>query len=148
MKGYSSKAVANEFIYLSKNNGGITHMQIQKLVYFAHALSLVVYNRPLVKKKFQAWPYGPVDLDVYLVFRGSGKQKIKDLIQNISETIDNETHELITLVYETFGKKMGWELSEFSQEGSPWKETYKLGESNKISNKKIKKFYKNYWIIQ
>lgn len=145
MKAYSSKAIANEFIRLAQKDGGLTHMQIQKLVYFAHALSLVVYDRPLVEKRFQAWPYGPVDLDVFLVFRGSGKQKIKNLIQNINQTIDSETHELIRLVYKTFGKKTGWELSELTHEGAPWKETYKPGESNIISDEDIKKYYKAYW---
>lgn len=145
MKAYSSKAIANEFIRLAQKDGGLTHMQIQKLIYFAHALSLVAYDRPLVKKKFQAWPYGPVDLDVFLVFRGSGKQKIKNLIQNIDQPIDSETHELIALVYQKFGKKTGWKLSELTHEGAPWKEAYKPGESNIISNEDIKKYYKAYW---
>ncbi|MBO6042891.1 MAG: hypothetical protein J6P47_00270 [Acetobacter sp.] len=40
---YSSFVVANEFIRLAQKGGGITHMQLQKLVYFAHAQDFVDY---------------------------------------------------------------------------------------------------------
>ena len=40
---YSSFVVANEFIRLAQKNGGLTHMQLQKLIYFAHVESLLKF---------------------------------------------------------------------------------------------------------
>jgi len=38
----------------------ITHLTLQKLLYFAHGLSLVRYGQPLVLGYFEAWRLGPV----------------------------------------------------------------------------------------
>lgn len=149
MKTYSSKVIANEFIRLAEKDGGITHMQIQKLIYFAHAIRLVVYDKPLIKRKFYAFPYGPVDIDVYEALRLSGdkKFKIENSIKKINkkETIDGETLELLEVVYNTFWDEIGWEFSEFSFEDAPWRKSYRIGQSNIIQNKDIKNFYREYW---
>lgn len=143
MKGYSSKAVANEFIHLAQENGGITHMKIQKLVYFAHAMNLATFNRPLIKETFQAWPFGPVDVTIYLEFRGYGKTKIKELIQNVNETIDERSKELIKIIYNRVGNDDKWELSDFSYKESPWKRVFEKGKSNSITNDSIIEYYRS-----
>lgn len=143
MKAYSSKAIANEFIRLAQNDGGLTHMQIQKLVYFAHAMNLATYNEPLIRETFQAWPFGPVDVKIYLEFKGSGKTKIKELIENVNETIDERSKQLIEIIYDRLGKKSGWELSDFSHKESPWKSVFEKGKSNPITNDSIIKYYRS-----
>ncbi|MDR0484220.1 MAG: DUF4065 domain-containing protein [Alphaproteobacteria bacterium] len=66
--------VANAFIKKFKEeNLDLTHMQLQKLVYYAYAMFLFVDNKPLFKGKnssegdspFEAWAYGPVSRELY-----------------------------------------------------------------------------------
>ncbi|MBO6085897.1 MAG: DUF4065 domain-containing protein [Acetobacter sp.] len=138
---YSSFVVANEFIRLAQKNGGLTHMQLQKLIYFAHVESLRKYGQPLVKGVFQAWTYGPVDISVYLEFRGSGKEKISE-IKNVSDQIDSNSKAIIKEVYVRYGQMSAWQLSEMTHDenspfGRPWYNAYKEGESNPIFNDDI-----------
>ncbi|MCU5775087.1 DUF4065 domain-containing protein [Erwiniaceae bacterium BAC15a-03b] len=75
---YSAIAVANAFIQKAKKKGikDITPMKLQKLVFYAHAWSLVMSNKPLVKDKVFAWPYGPVIESIYHEFKGHGSTNI------------------------------------------------------------------------
>ena len=57
--------VANYFI---ANYGGgteMTNLKLNKLVYFAQAVSLKQYGVPLFSDEIQAWSYGPVEPEVY-----------------------------------------------------------------------------------
>ena len=144
---YSSFVVANEFIRLAQKGGGLTHMQLQKLVYFAHVESLVKNNQPLIRRLFRAWSFGPVDLEIYSEFRGSGKNKIKEEIRGVDCRIDESSKCLIKKVYEQYGNKTGWELSDISHDpekyfGRPWFEVYQEGKTAVlIPNEKIKECY-------
>ncbi|MBQ5470005.1 MAG: DUF4065 domain-containing protein [Acetobacter sp.] len=116
-------------------------MQLQKLIYFAHVESLRKYGQPLVKGVFQAWTYGPVDISVYLEFRGSGKEKISE-IKNVSNQIDSNSKAIIKEVYVRYGQMSAWQLSEMTHDksfsfGRPWCSVYKEGESNPIPNEMI-----------
>lgn len=144
---YSSKAIANEFIRLAnKENKTLTHMQLQKLVYFAHAIVLVVLRRPLVRNGFQAWPFGPVNLELYLELQGSGKGRIKKYLDldKYHDKIkdDKKTMLIIQTVYTQLGDKDGWELSRMThQKGDPWSSAYEKGKSNPIDDNEVMFFY-------
>lgn len=75
---YSAIAVANAFIERAKAKGikDLTPMKLQKLVFYAHAWSLVMSDTPLVKDKVYAWTYGPVIESIYHEFKGHGSTNI------------------------------------------------------------------------
>lgn len=75
---YSAIAIANAFIQRAKEKGikDLTPMKLQKLVFYAHAWSLVMSDKPLVKDKVFAWPYGPVIESIYHEFKGQGSTNI------------------------------------------------------------------------
>lgn len=75
---YSAIAVANAFIEKAKEKGirDLTPMKLQKLVFYAHAWSLVMSNKPLFSDKVFAWPYGPVIESIYHEFKGHGPTNI------------------------------------------------------------------------
>jgi len=78
---YSAIAIANAFIEKAKAKGikDLTPMKLQKLVFYAHAWSLVMTNKPLVTDKVFAWPYGPVIESIYHEFKGYGSTNITKL---------------------------------------------------------------------
>lgn len=150
MKAYSSKAIANEFIRLAKDNEKqLTQMHIHKLIYFAHAAFLALYNKPLVEEKFQAWPFGPVLVSLYREFRDFGKNPISRFAED-GETKpqididDTNALDVVRRIWEQFKGYKGWELSRFTHvEGSPWDANFEEGKSNTISNDDILSFYKD-----
>lgn len=75
---YSAIAVANAFIEKAKEKGinDLSVMKLLKLVYYAHAWSLAVLDRPLIDEDVFAWPYGPVIKSVYHEFKGYGSNNI------------------------------------------------------------------------
>ena len=58
---YDGRAVANFVLdFCDQHQRGITNLSLQKIVYFCHVWSLIEFDRPLVKQRFEAWQYGPV----------------------------------------------------------------------------------------
>ncbi|AFI05164.1 Panacea domain-containing protein [Helicobacter cetorum] len=148
MKIYSSKAIANEFISLAKyENKQLTQMHIHKLIYFAHAISLVLHKQALVQEEFRAWPFGPVLVDLYREFKDFGKNPIDRYAKGskgMVEPSDSETLEIIKKVWEEFKEYEGWQLSQFTHvNNSPWKNNFEEGQSNTIPNEEIYEFYKD-----
>ncbi|KGE20685.1 Panacea domain-containing protein [Paenibacillus wynnii] len=55
----------------------ITHLKLQKIVYYAQAWYLAIYGRRLFEdKQFEAWAHGPVNPELFQVYRGYGYQPI------------------------------------------------------------------------
>ncbi|USU13306.1 DUF4065 domain-containing protein [Sphingomonadaceae bacterium OTU29THOMA1] len=47
----------------------ITNLALQKLLYFIHGWYFATYDKPLIKNKFEAWQYGPVQRVLYDQFK-------------------------------------------------------------------------------
>lgn len=63
------------------NERPISHLQLQKILYFSHAMCLVELGRPLIDGEFEAWNYGPVCREVYSEFRRFGSRPISEAIE-------------------------------------------------------------------
>ena len=61
----------------------ITHMKLQKLLYYAQAYFLGMTGKPLFHNSISAWKHGPVVPDVYHSFNKFGKSVI-----HCSETVE------------------------------------------------------------
>ena len=135
-QSYDAFAVANAFLELAKKDGdSITPMKLQKLVYFAHAWSLVIFNRPLIIEDIRAWQYGPVINSLYHEFKCFGSQAINVLgtrYEACSERFiipsikheDKQTRELIEKVWEEYNGFSAVELSTMTHaQGSAWEVT-------------------------
>lgn len=145
---YSAIAVANAFIEKAKARGikDLTPMKLQKLVFYAHAWSLVMSNEPLVKEKISAWPYGPVIESVYHEFKGYGSTNITDLgtefvwdddpnaivqakyVAPKVPSSDGITMSLIDTILDAYGNESAISLSNLTHRpGSAW---YKITEEH------------------
>lgn len=75
----SANAVARELVLRSLSDEGpgrMTHKRLQKLLYFAQAWSMALRDSELYPEDVEAWPNGPVVLEVYekLKQRPTGEQ--------------------------------------------------------------------------
>ena len=81
-KSYDPRSIANAIIESAQRRGiSVTNLSVQKLLYFAHAVSLAKYGQPLVKGVFEAWELGPVCRPVYDALKSYRAKPITDLIQ-------------------------------------------------------------------
>jgi uncharacterized phage-associated protein len=91
---YDPRIVANAIVRRARDERlPVTHIALQKLLYFAHGLFLLRHRRPLVSGYFEAWTYGPVHPAVYAAFKASGSGPIK----NLSQRKDLRTGEMLDL---------------------------------------------------
>jgi uncharacterized phage-associated protein len=75
--GIDARRVANLILDRARSlDIEISHVKLQKLLYFAHGLFLLRNKKPLVLGNFEAWQYGPVHPVVYRCFKITGGQAI------------------------------------------------------------------------
>ena len=127
---------------------GLTHLKIQKLLYFADGVNLVINDEPLFNEKIYAWPHGPVVKIVYetLYIYKSDEIKFDDanfeIIKKIND--DAELYEVLTTVYDNYAGYTAWQLREKSHVvGGPWQVTVDTkGMQKEIDRKLIKEYFK------
>lgn len=67
---YDVRDVANLTLdFADQRNFKLTNLALQKLLYFVHGWFYAMYDEPLIKNKFEAWQYGPVQRVIYDQFK-------------------------------------------------------------------------------
>ena len=74
--------IADYLIWLAHEHGSfISNLKLQKLLYYAQAWHLAVFDRPLFEEKLEAWVHGPVVPSVYRRFRSYRFRNIDEEIE-------------------------------------------------------------------
>ena len=78
---HDARSVANAFIQRGIDaKRPLTPLQVQKLVFFAHAWMLGLRGRPLINEPFEVWKYGPVVPVVYYCLRHYGGDPVTETL--------------------------------------------------------------------
>lgn len=161
---YSAKDIAVWF--LLKNNAeikehevnnddyevyeGITHLKLQKLLYYAQGICLAIYDKPLFHENIEAWQHGPVVREVYSIYQENKRNVINidlnkenEKILNILEN-DKEANEVLNLTYSNFAIYTAWQLRQMTHEdNTPWDITERIqGLGGIIDRGLIKQYFK------
>lgn len=158
-KIYSAEEVARCFIKLAndevidlnpktgeKITEGITNLKLQKLLYFAQAAHLALYDQPIFKEEIQAWKFGPVVPTIYKKF-----SEYENTTLPIKEgaCTDTELHAFLEEIWKLFGKYSASELVHLSHSHSPYRDTYIEGKKNIIIDpEKMRIFYKDLFTLK
>lgn len=131
---------------------GITHLKVQKLLYYGQGISLALYNEPLFNENIYAWQHGPVIKEVYDFLSSYGRDDIKfeeGWLNDVEKIERNDKfNNILNLTYDNFGGYTAWQLREKSHiPGGPWELTVKeKGMDEIIDNDVIKEYFKDYII--
>lgn len=122
---YNAIDIAKYFIKKASNDGGISHLKLQKLLYYAQGWYLANYGRPLFKDEIEAWKFGPVIPNVYRFFSKFGSAKISTEevpdCDNLSlESADQNFLDEVWKVYKDFS---AMDLVHSTHNEKPWKQT-------------------------
>ncbi|KLI63584.1 hypothetical protein AAV99_07435 [Aurantiacibacter marinus] len=129
------KSVANSFLQADFRDGfaSISPMKIQKLVYLAHGWNLAINDEPLISEKFEAWPYGPVEEELYHIFKQYGNGPIRDYAKSwagneekafVVSDANSGFYDIFNRVMQKYGHFTALQLSALThQPGTPWSET-------------------------
>ena len=152
---FPPQTIANAFLEIAKSKDkALTNMQLQKLVYFAHAWHLAVKEQPLINTPVKAWNFGPVIPPLYNSLKTYGNGIVQKLIagydQNTGERtdypvleIDKGARAIIDRVWEIYGNLTGGQMSTLTHKpGEPWDKVYKSAPFSEIPDAEIMDFYK------
>lgn len=131
---------------------GITHLKLQKLLYFAQGIFLSCNNgTPLFKENIKAWTHGPVVEKVYEKYKTNKRNEINTFLteEEIKRMVlvekDPNARKALELTYEGFAGYTAWQLRNKTHEmGTPWDITIKTkGEGTTINPQLIKTYFDN-----
>lgn len=75
---YDPRIIANEIIDLASEYAlSVTHLSLQKIVYFLHEAYLRETGEPLCSGHFEAWKHGPVHPQIWSTFKSAGRETIR-----------------------------------------------------------------------
>lgn len=141
--------------YILKHYGPMSHLKLQKLVYYCQAYHLAYFDSPLINDDFEAWVHGPVSRKLYDSLRNKSVLYADIAYSPIDGTdedfefdkLTSDQKNLITEVLDTLSKWTAIELERATHREKPWIEA--RGElsvaekcSNTISRETMRTYYK------
>lgn len=141
--------VANYILEISKEDPEdgeyelISHMKLQKLVYYCQGFHLALCDKPLFHDPIEAWTHGPVCPTLYHNLKYLGSLPVTVIASCASSLTDTEK-EIVRLVYDKYGQYSASKLRQMTHEESPWKDTK---QSLSISQDVIKDYFTENYII-
>lgn len=141
----SPKAIAAWFVNHADANAGdtITHLKVQKLVYYADAWFLANFDRCLIVEEFEAWAHGPVSPTLWKKYKGAGWDTLNpEKMAGIPKTLER----FLFAVYDKYGQFSAKKLEQITHSEDPWKITRgtlppEAGCDNKISKLLTRNYY-------
>ena len=118
----------------------ITHLKLQKLLYFAQAAHLAAHGTPLFSDEIQAWKFGPVVPTVYQVFKDF---ESKHIPSEEGRNCDASVVEFLNEVWDTFAKYSASELVHLSHKVGPWERFYQPNQNVVIPHSAIEESFRN-----
>lgn len=119
---YTASDIANWFLGAIDRDAGdaITHLKLQKLIYYAQAWALALPQRgaPLFDEDLQAWAHGPVAESVFQEFRGNSWEALP-APEKMPE-IAQEDEEHLREILDVFGEYSAKQLEKMTHNEAPW----------------------------
>jgi len=142
-EGAPSLLVAQHILWLRKGKE-TTPMQLLKLVYICHGITLALTGKSLIRDPVQAWAYGPVIPTVYYAFKDFGSAPIT-IAGAEQPALDWEQQTIVQETVEAHGKYDGLELSSMTHApGTPWDTTVdESGVGSIIDDDTIQSYYES-----
>jgi uncharacterized phage-associated protein len=123
--------------YILKQQGRMTTMKLQKLVYYSQAWHATWEGERLFSARIEAWANGPVCPDLYRRHRGVFQLGWKDLADADISRLKTHERESIDIVLAEYGGKSAQYLSDLTHREPPWRETRKGLAPHERSNREI-----------
>jgi uncharacterized phage-associated protein len=96
----------------------VSHMRLQKLLYYVQGWSLATRSDPMFLSMIQAWVHGPVVYDVYKAFRAYDDQPIPD--SESADTLPDDDRAFVTSIWAHYKAFSASELRRMTHSEMPW----------------------------
>lgn len=127
-----SKVDSNHLVdYILSRGGAMSHLKIQKILFYIQAYHLAYFDEGIVDDDFEAWVHGPVSRKVYnsardlsilhkelYYFLGEGETPPEQVLR---ETLTSDQIQLVDDVIDELKSLSGLELENMTHSEQPWK---------------------------
>jgi uncharacterized phage-associated protein len=112
-------------VRLAESGECLSHLKLQKLMYYVQAWHLAFYNQPLFAGKFQAWIHGPVSRELYDRFVRTkslySPVRLDDIRPAFNpDTVPSDKASHINAVLEVYAPMADSQLENMTHEEDPW----------------------------
>jgi uncharacterized phage-associated protein len=129
---YTVRQIADFFITLANDEKfddnipeWITHLKLQKILYFAQSAFLAMDRWAVFNEKIEAWKYWPVIPEIYQIFKwNTGLLSLEDRNFDDFSIIALEDQSLLKDIWEEFWKYSAKKLVDITHDHAPWKYVY------------------------
>jgi uncharacterized phage-associated protein len=144
--GTTSAIVLSNFIL--KHYGPMSHLKLQKLLYYCEAYHLACFEQSLIPEDFEAWVHGPVCRVVYNSLKdnsilysdvGFDPKNDEDPDKNIEKSLTSSQNELLDSILKDLSTWSAFELETATHNEMPWIEARKGIAPSKICTNIISK---------
>jgi len=106
--------------FILREQGSMTAMKLQKLVYYSQAWSLVWDDEPLFSERIEAWANGPVVRELFDSHRG--QFKLSTISSGNADSLNKKQQETVLSVLDYYGPRSPQWLSDLTHVEDPWRE--------------------------
>ena len=123
---HDPRAAANELISRGiEENQPLTHIEVQKLLYFSHGWMLGIHGQPLHHSLWEAWQHGPVLPPIYYILNYYRGAQIKEKILAHPETFTEEEQSILQSVYDQYRPHGAFGMVDITHSpGTPWHQVW------------------------
>jgi uncharacterized phage-associated protein len=118
----SARELSGWFVNAADRDAGeaITHLKVQKLVYYAQAWFLANFDRPIFEEEMEAWTHGPVAPSVYDKYRG---KRFESLPLERQPRVPLSLEPFLKEIQKEYGQFTAKRLEFMTHAEGPWIET-------------------------
>ena len=146
-------SVARYFISQSTpgTSQAITPLKLQKLAFYAQALSFAINGRELFEEDFEAWVHGPVSPELYYEYKKYRSQEINE--REMQPELNPEDEKVLKIVWKLYGSKDGKYPENKTHKESPWREArgnlnFYQSSNQVITKNSINEYYSRKYRVQ
>ena len=104
----------------SSSGEAMTHLKLQKLLYFTQAWYLANFDRPIFDEDMQAWTHGPVVPSIYDKYKAN-RWGVLDIEKSVN--LPDDLIPFLSELNRVYGQYSAKKLEEITHLEDPWKVT-------------------------
>lgn len=144
--------VSDYIIFRCKVEGDtdLSVLKHQKLLYYIQAWHLAFYGVPAFEADFQAWIHGPVNKEIYQLYKDSkylySEMGLEDITDSSYQHLDDDMKLHINTILDSYAKFSATQLEIMTHQEEPWLEARRGYATNQrcenvISNSTMQRYY-------
>lgn len=123
---------------------GITHRELQKILYYSQGFYFSQFNEPLFVEDFDAWKFGPVNGRIWERFKRFGYNQLGVSSDAAAISLDDKKRAFLTSILGVFLVLGQSKLIDMSHTDYTWESNYIPGVNKQIPKDQIKEFFSNF----